>query len=97
MKADNISNISIDDLGRLCVFPEKQKFTLIWRSATEVHWDNSGFLYSPKPREWSYFDWYRHIISVIKVEECCILSITNNTEFTNISHSLKDQILQFKL
>ena len=33
--------------------PETEKFTLIYRSAAEVHWDNKElFLYSPKPRDW---------------------------------------------
>ncbi|WP_158798176.1 hypothetical protein [Pedobacter sp. L105] len=27
-------------------------------------WDNAKhFLYSPKPSEWSYYDWYRYILS----------------------------------
>jgi len=35
----------------------------------EVHWnDKEGYLFSPKPREWSYLDWYKHIIGVVKDE-----------------------------
>jgi hypothetical protein len=93
MKADNITEIKIDDLDRLCIFPEKEEFTLIWRSATEVHWDiENSFLYSPKPMEWSYFDWYRHIVSVAK--ECgCELLLTEDTIWINIPNSLKQQIM----
>ena len=48
MKTDFIKEIKIDESGRLCIFPEKEKFTLIYRSAAEVHWDNDHlFLYSP--------------------------------------------------
>ena len=93
MKTDNIKEIKIDISGRLCIYPEQEEFTHIWRSATEVHWDiKNSFLYSPKPREWSYFDWYKHIISVAK--ECgWELFLTEDTIWINIPHSLKQQIL----
>ncbi len=94
MSSDAIKEIKIDDSGRLCIFPEQKKFTMIYRTATEVHWDNQGmFLYSPKPRERSYFDWYNHIMDVVKNECYCELSLTKETEFTNIPVSLQQQIL----
>jgi hypothetical protein len=37
MKTDFIKEIKIDESGRLCIFPEKEKFALIYRSAAEVH------------------------------------------------------------
>lgn len=50
MITDEIIEIGIDDLVRLYIKPKIQKFTLIYRTATEVHWDaKNGFLYSPKP------------------------------------------------
>ena len=94
MKNDNIKEVTIDDSGRLCIFPEIEKFIYIYRTATEVHWDNKGmFLYSSKPREWSYLDWYKHIINVVKNECYCNLSLTKNTLFTNIAEILKKEIL----
>ncbi|WP_426667222.1 hypothetical protein ACPPVU_14450 [Mucilaginibacter sp. McL0603] len=94
MKNDGIKEVAIDDSGRLCIFPETEKFTYIYRTATEVHWDNKDmFLYSPKPREWSYLDWYKHIINVVKNECYCNLSLTKNTLFTNIPEILKKEIL----
>tara|TARA_R110002033_G_scaffold68520_1_gene119736 strand:+ start:376 stop:534 length:159 start_codon:yes stop_codon:yes gene_type:complete len=52
MTIDKILEIGIDDKERLFIKPEKERFTLIYRTATDVHWDNKGlFLYSPKPRE----------------------------------------------
>ncbi|WP_431311605.1 hypothetical protein [Pedobacter albus] len=57
MQVENILEIGIDKLERLYIKPEKLSFVLIYRSATEVHWDSNGhFLYSPKPREWTYLD-----------------------------------------
>ena len=93
MKTDVIKEIKIDDKARLCIFPTKEKFSQIFTLAKEVNWDNNQlFLYAPKPREWSYFEWYRHIISV--ATECNVtLVLTNDTIWTNITTSLKDEIL----
>jgi len=94
MKTDFIKRIEIDESGRLLIFPEKEIFTLIWRSATEVHWDQKhSFLYSPQPREWSYLDWYKHITSVVNNEYDIDLLLTPNTEWNNVPSSLKEQII----
>jgi len=93
MNADTILKIEIDNLDRLCIYPNIEKFTMIWRSAKEVHWDNKGFLYSPKPREWTYFDWYRQILGVVKDEYGFSLLLTEKTVFVNIPIVLKEQII----
>ena len=94
MKFDKIKEIDIDDKERLFIKPEKELFTLIYRTATEVHWDNKErYLYSPKPREWTYLDWFKHILNVTETEYNCKLSLTQNTAWTNIPESLKNQIL----
>jgi len=93
MAFDDILEIGIDENGRLFIKPEKNKFTLIYRSATEVHWDeNKDFLYSPKPREWTYLDWYRHIVSAIEIEYGCKLIIRPNTKWISIPEDLKQEI-----
>jgi hypothetical protein len=52
MILDEIIEIGIDNLQRLYIKPKKVKFTLIYRTATQVHWDSEKlFLYSPKPNE----------------------------------------------
>ena len=69
MTIDKILEIGIDDKERLFIRPEKERFTLIYRAATEIHWDINGlFLYSPKPREWTYFDWFKQITGVTQTE-----------------------------
>jgi hypothetical protein len=92
METDKITEIGIDTTERLYIKPENVKFTLIYRTATEVHWDNEGlFLYSPKPKDWSYLQWFKHIINV--AEDCnCKLIITENTKWKNISDELKNEI-----
>ncbi len=70
MKRDVIKKVEIDALDRLNISPEEQKFTQIFRIATQVHWDpQNQTLYSPKPTDWTYVDWYNHIIKVAH-EEC---------------------------
>jgi hypothetical protein len=96
MNEDHILEIGINSSDQLYIKPEKERFTMIWRSATEVHWhDKENFLYSPKPREWSYLDWYKHIVSVIQDEYKCLLKANTNTVWTHIPDDLKERIIDF--
>ena len=96
MRADKIDKIEIDSIGRLCITPHMEEFFQIWTLATGVQWDDKGrFLFSPEPREWTYLDWYKHIISVIK--ECnCVLTLTDDTEWINVPSTLKTEICMFQ-
>jgi len=94
-RLDEITEIGIDNNERLFIRPKSERFTLIYRTATEVHWDEKElFLYSPKPREWSYYEWFRHIIDVADKEFNCSLMLTRRTIWTNIDQGLKKQILK---
>jgi hypothetical protein len=96
MEIDNILEIGIDNVGRLYIKPETENFSMIYRLATEVHWDNNGsFLYSPKPREWSYFDWFKHMILVVNTECGVTLKVKADTIWTSIHEPLKTEILNF--
>ena len=98
MKDDKILEIGIDNKERLFVKPEKEKFTLIYRTASEVHWDtNALFIYSAKPREWTYFDWFRNIILIAETECNCKLFLTSQTLWSNISDDLKKQITEYQI
>ena len=96
MKNDNILEIGIDEKERLFIKPEKEKFTLIYRTGSGVHWDNSGkFLYSPKPNEWTYLQWFTWIVKII--EDCnCRLLLTDKTVWTNINEELKKLMMDDK-
>lgn len=97
MTTDKIIEIGIDEKERLFIKPDKERFTLIYRTATEVHWDNNGlFLFSPKPGEWTYFDWFKHITRVTETECDCKLILTEQTLWTNISAELKQQIIEYQ-
>lgn len=91
-RQDEIAEIGIDDKERLFIKPTKERFTLIYRTATEVHWDEKeNFLYSPKPREWSYFAWFRQITSIVETECNCKLFFTNRIIWINIPNELKNK------
>lgn len=96
MKKDEILQIGIDENGRLFIVPKTQSFPYIYREAMEVHWDSEGkFLYSPKPREWSYIEWYTQILKAVK-EQSCLLLITENTQWINILEELKNEIINYQ-
>ena len=95
MTTDYISEIWIDSQQRLFLRPGTQTFEYIYRAAAEVGWDNKEkILYSPKPREWSYYIWYRHIIDIAKDEYGCTLHLSDQTKWTNIPDELKQQIIK---
>lgn len=92
---DEITEIAIDENERLLIKPKHTKFTLIYRTATEIHWDEKlSALYSPKPIEWNYLDWYHHIIKVAEVECNTKLILTARTVWTNIQDDLKKKIIE---
>jgi hypothetical protein len=94
MDTDYIEAIGINEEGQLYIKPCTKLFTLIWRSATQVHWnDTECYLYSPKPIEWSYLDWYKHIVTVIADE--CKLIVVDDTLWYNVDGELKEQIIKF--
>ena len=64
IKNDNIAKVMIDEHGRLLIFPMANSYPMIYREAAEVYWDPKGkYLYAPKPREWTYLDWFKHIVT----------------------------------
>ncbi|OGV53664.1 MAG: hypothetical protein A2017_03675 [Lentisphaerae bacterium GWF2_44_16] len=94
MERDVIREIRIDQAGCLCVIPSTQKFPYIWREAVEVHWDNdSECLYSPRPCEWTYTQWFRQILAAA-AEQSCRLCISNETIWSNVPDETRREILQ---
>jgi len=94
MENDKLAEIGIDKENRLYLKPFSVKFPYIYREAMEVHWDGKNcVLYSPKPKEWSYLDWFNQIMRAAKEQSCC-LEITTETRWANIPDSLKTEILE---
>jgi len=96
VKTDAIAEVGIEASGWLYIKPATQKFSMIWREGAEVHWDeNSQILFSPKPREWSYLDWYQHIIWVAQGEGSGVLLYpTPDTRWRNVPDELRQRIVE---
>lgn len=96
MQLDKIIEIKIDEEQKLTIKPESLEFEYIYRSATEVHWSKEKkVLYSPKPRQWSYYNWFVHIIEVVRIDNYSELILTQETIWTNIPKDLKNEILGY--
>jgi hypothetical protein len=94
MSSTPIAQIEIDAAGRLCLTPAAGEFEHIYRAATQVYWDKKGrFLYSPKPIEWTYVEWFKQIVAATKGEYGCDLRITGSTQWKEIPSELKEQLL----
>jgi hypothetical protein len=92
MKVDMIEAIGIDDSGSLWVKPATCTFRSIYREAMEVHWDPERLcLFAPKPREWSYCDWFRQIKAAAS-EQGVDLWLTPATRWSNIDVDLQSKM-----
>lgn len=92
MHSDDIAEIGINHLDQLFVKPKTAIFPYVYREAMEVHWDaNAMVLYSPKPREWSYLQWFQQIIAAAK-EQGTSLIITTSTQWSNVPKALRQEI-----
>ena len=61
----------------------------------EVQWsDEGGFIYSPRPREWSYIQWFRQIIDAVRDEYGYRLLLTSQTQWTNIEPQLEVALIR---
>jgi hypothetical protein len=93
MEVDSISEIQIDSEGRLLVYPENSSFPYMYREAMEVCWYGEfRALYSPKPRKWTYPQWFTQICSAAKEQGTC-LEIRQNTRWKNVPDEVRQQIL----
>ena len=96
IEVEEIAEIGIDGAERLYVKPVSHDFSHIYRAAMQVHWSPEGrFLYSPKPREWSYLKWYGQILGAAKSEYGVSLLVTENTNWVGVGDGLKDEIVQY--
>ena len=92
MSLDVIKEVGIDADGRLRVRPGSERFPGIYREAMEVGWDATGnFLFSPKPREWSYLDWFRQILEAARIHGC-ELRVSDETLWSDIDPELVVQM-----
>ncbi len=93
MVKDKIIEIGIDEKEQIYIMPASKEFPYMYREAMEVHWDpKRKVLHSPKPREWTYLNWFNQITDAAR-EQGCELIITSSSKWKNISIDLKDEII----
>ena len=95
MKTDPISEVGIDPQERLYVRPATMSYPMIYRDAVEVNWDpERSVLFSPKPRKWSYLEWFCHIVRTADSDSCRLV-LTTDTHWVNIEPNLKSDIMNW--
>ncbi|WP_223578576.1 hypothetical protein [Kangiella taiwanensis] len=86
MRPEPISKVEINTQGELCVYLEsggKSMYQHIYRQGRQVCWDQRLKAFqAPRPRKWSYSDWFSHIISVTN-DVGIQLEVTPRTQWLN--------------
>ncbi len=93
MELEEVSKVEINHKGELFICLKsggKAEYQHIYRQGREVYWDSEmkGFK-SPPPRQWTYLQWYKHILDVVSEAIKLKLIISNNTEWINVDDELK--------
>jgi len=92
MRTDMIKEIGIDAEDRLYIEPRSSTFPFVYLEAMQVGWDSDlGRLFSPKPTEWSYVDWFRQLTAAA-VLQGVRLRLSGSTRWRNIDPSMRQQI-----
>jgi hypothetical protein len=64
----------------------------------QVYWDEPRKrLFSPKPREWSYVDWFNQVVWAAADEYGTWLRLTPKTAWTNVPDSVRAAIISAPL
>ena len=93
MRSDDIEAVGIDEDGSLWIKPATCSFPFIYRVGMDVHWDGERrYLYAPKPREWSYCNWFRQIKEAARREYGTELKIVTTTSWFNVESKLRQEI-----
>jgi len=94
---EEIIQIGIDDENRLFLKTKEKTFSMIYRLAKGINWDNDRKrLISTPIKEWSKYRWYLHILNTIYKECNLELITTRKTEYINLDRKSKNQIRQNK-
>lgn len=93
MAIEGIAEVGLDRDGRLFVRPRQGAYPMVYRAGMQVYWDeHHARLFSPKPIEWSYLDWYKQIIAAVRSEYGVVLRIDGGTIWTDVSDALQSEI-----
>jgi hypothetical protein len=88
-----ITDIGVEEAGRIYVVPAEGDFAFIHRAAMGVSWDaeRRRLLGSP-PKEWSHGQWFEQIVTAVESEYRDSLRVASSTRWTNIPEQLRQEI-----
>ena len=97
MTPEIICKIEIADTGELILCLEgtgNAGYQYVYREAKGVYWDNDkkGFK-STDPKNWSYSQWYRHIVDVVNSGLGVELKMGQNIEWVKVPEQDKNEIV----
>lgn len=92
-----VTEIEIDSEGRLLIKPAHSAFSDLYRAgAWGFRWEESTKrLVGPKPEEWLYTDWFRHIVTVIASQYGLALRLAPTATWISVSPELRQGIEDF--
>lgn len=97
LNQEEITDIGIDEKSQLFVKPRTRKFSMVYRLAKGINWDQSQHtLHSTPIKDWSNYKWYLHILNTIYIDCGVELIPTKNTEYINLDRKSVNQIKQNK-
>lgn len=100
MKKEIISAVEVMDSGKLLLVLESggsNSYQYVYREGLGIYWDNEkkGFHSNEGlGGDWSYSDWFMHIIKVVKTGVGVDLCLSEDVIWSNISEKIKNDILR---
>ena len=92
-RCERIAEVGIDAEGSLYIVPANANFPFVHRAAMQVGWDEGRRrLFSPRPVQMSYGDWFGHVLSAVASEYGVALEIRRETAWINMPLALKAEI-----
>ncbi len=98
MRQETINTIEIMNSGKLLLALKgdgNSEYEHIYREAAGVYWDKEkkGFYSNEEPKDWSYIDWFAHIIRTVDTGLGIKLKLGTNINWINVPQNIKDKIL----
>lgn len=95
MRDETIAEVTMDEAGRLLLKPAETLFdTLHMAGAWGFRWDEpTGSLAIPLPKEWSYCDWFSHVVTIIGQEYDVHLTVGPQTKWISVPEAVRAELL----
>jgi hypothetical protein len=94
MQEELIAEVIMDESGRLLLKPATKLFdTLHMTGAWGFRWDGpTSSIAIPLPREWSYRDWFKHVVTIIGQEYDVHLTVGPQTKWVSVPEAVRAEI-----